>query len=301
MGKIGEQGTHELQERYSALVDAKLRKTLVTKDEVIFNNRYEGSPVSGAVKIPVRDNEVAVTDYKVKDGISYTWSETSYLTVTMKDQACSELIDGFEAAAVPDGLVADRLDSAGYSMGLQLDRDALKTLVYAAQGKDEAGVAFTDARNGKQGTITATTPTKATIFDSIVALGVTLDKADVPAEGRWLILNPEAYAMALTNADFIKQGDMSQELVMQGAVGQIGGFTVFKSNNIPATAEVSGKVVYAIAGHPDLCTRVEEWAVEPQIKDFNDGKHIGASYLAGRKVYRHAVTKPQTLAMITAE
>lgn len=35
-------GTHELQERYASLVDAKLRKTLVTKDEVIFNTRYEG-------------------------------------------------------------------------------------------------------------------------------------------------------------------------------------------------------------------------------------------------------------------
>ena len=35
-------GTHELQERYAQLVDAKLRKTLVTKDEVVFNTRYEG-------------------------------------------------------------------------------------------------------------------------------------------------------------------------------------------------------------------------------------------------------------------
>lgn len=294
-------GTHELQERYSALVDAKLRKTLVTKDEVIFNNRYEGSPVSGSVKIPVRDGEVAVKDYNVINGIDTTQSATAYLTVTMKDQACSELIDGFEAAAVPDGLVADRLDSAGYSMGLQLDNDALKTLVYAAEGKDEAGVAFaaTDVRYGKQGTVTAATPTKANIFESIVAMGVALDKANVPAEGRWLILSPETYAMALTSDDFIKKGDMSQELVMQGAVGEVAGFTVFKSNNIPATS--ASKVVYAIAGHPDFCARVEEWAVEPQIKDFNDGKHIGASYLAGRKVYRHAVTKPQTLAMITAE
>ena len=31
---------HELQDRYSKLVDAKLRATLVKKDGVIFNNRY---------------------------------------------------------------------------------------------------------------------------------------------------------------------------------------------------------------------------------------------------------------------
>lgn len=35
---------HANQERYSALVDAKLRATLVTRDGAIFNTRYEGSP-----------------------------------------------------------------------------------------------------------------------------------------------------------------------------------------------------------------------------------------------------------------
>lgn len=38
---------HASQERYSALVDAKLRATLVTRDNTIFNNRYEGSPKAG--------------------------------------------------------------------------------------------------------------------------------------------------------------------------------------------------------------------------------------------------------------
>ena len=35
---------HTAQERYSSLVDEKLRNTLVTKDNIIFNNRYEGDP-----------------------------------------------------------------------------------------------------------------------------------------------------------------------------------------------------------------------------------------------------------------
>lgn len=40
----GPTNTHTLQDRYSPLVDAKLRNTLVTKDNLIFNNRYEGIP-----------------------------------------------------------------------------------------------------------------------------------------------------------------------------------------------------------------------------------------------------------------
>ena len=41
----------------------KLRKELKLKDGIVFNNDYEGDPVAGAVKVPVRDDEVAVSDY----------------------------------------------------------------------------------------------------------------------------------------------------------------------------------------------------------------------------------------------
>ena len=41
---------HLNQERWSKLVDAKLRNVLVTRDNMIFNNRYEGDPKAGKVK-----------------------------------------------------------------------------------------------------------------------------------------------------------------------------------------------------------------------------------------------------------
>ena len=72
---------HNLQERYSALVDVKLRASLVTKDNVIFNTRYEGNPTAGAVNIPVRDAEVTVQDYNPLTGVSLTNGDTSYLKV----------------------------------------------------------------------------------------------------------------------------------------------------------------------------------------------------------------------------
>ena len=53
---------HESKTRYSDLVLAKLRSELVLSDGFVFNNDYEGSAVSGSVKIPVRDDEVTVSD-----------------------------------------------------------------------------------------------------------------------------------------------------------------------------------------------------------------------------------------------
>ena len=103
---------HTAQERYSNLVDAKLRKTLVKKVGVICNNRYEGSPKAGAVKVPVRDTEVVVNDYDKQSGATKTHGDTTYLTVTInKDKAVNEIIDGFDAESVPGNLVADRLAS----------------------------------------------------------------------------------------------------------------------------------------------------------------------------------------------
>ena len=66
---------HTLQERYSALVDAKLRFTMVKKDGVIWNTSHEGDPKAGAVKIPVRDTEVEVKAYDKANGIAGTTSE----------------------------------------------------------------------------------------------------------------------------------------------------------------------------------------------------------------------------------
>lgn len=106
---------HAAQERYSDLVLAKLRKTTIFSS--LFNTRYEGTPTAGAVKVPVRDTEVKVGDYDKSAGGSLSDGTTTYQTMNIdKDKYVNELIDGFDAASVPDNLVADRLDSAGYAM-----------------------------------------------------------------------------------------------------------------------------------------------------------------------------------------
>ena len=83
---------HEAQERYSALVKAKVRKELVLKDGVVFNNDYEGDPTAGAVKIPVRDTEVAVSDYDKANGITAGTGGTSYETMPINVNDTQEMV-----------------------------------------------------------------------------------------------------------------------------------------------------------------------------------------------------------------
>lgn len=264
---------HALQERYSRLVDIKLRATLVKKDGVIFNTRYEGDPKAGKVKVPVRDTEVTVGDYSKTDGANATHGDTAYLDVLIdKDKAVNEIIDGFDAAAVPDNLVADRLDSAGYSMALQIEKDSTACLEAAATAVGNT-----------------TALTKTTVYESIVDARTAMSKAGVPAARRWLLVSPETYALVLKSPEFIKASDLGDAVVQTGAVGKIAGFLVFEDATLSAITEY-------IAGHPDWCCRVQEWQVPVHLQDLaGSGKYIGASAVQGRKVYAHKVTKPQTL------
>ena len=260
---------HEHQERYSSLVDAKLRATIVQKDGIVWNNRYEGNPKAGVVKVPVRDTEVAVGDYDKTTGAAQTTGATAYLDVTIdKDKSVNEIIDGFDAAAVPDNLVADRLDSAGYSLGLQVNSDSTAELV-------KGGTALADV----------TALTKTTVYDSFVDARTALSTSKIPLTGRWALVTPATYALLLKSPEFIKASQLGDAVVQTGAVGQIAGFTVFEDVTLPSTVEY-------IVGHPDWCTRVNEWQVPVHLQDISgSGKFIGASAVQGRKIYTHKVTK----------
>lgn len=275
---------HELQERYSGMVDEKLRATLVTKDNLIFNTRYEGNPKAGVVKVPVRDTEVEVKEYDKVKGVDITESTTSYFDLPIdNDEAVNELVDGYDASAVPDGIVAERIDSAGYSLGLSIDAKSIKAL------ETTAGVTIASSK---------TAVTETTAYKQVLAAKRAQSRTGVPHSGRWLIASPEFMEMLLQDDHFVRQGDLSQQLVMQGAVGKIAGYTVFESNNtmFEDTELVSGKKTTTefICGHPNWCHRVQEWSVPVELKPLSNN-YIGASAVQGRKVYGIGISKPQTV------
>lgn len=277
---------HAHQERWSSLVDAKLRQTLVTRDNYIFNTNYEGNPKAGKVKIPVRDTEVTVKDYDKAKGVDLETGTTTYIDLDIdRDKAVNELIDGYDAASVPDNLVADRLDSAGYSMALVMDQDSIGCLETTA---------------GTNVASTKTAATETTAYKEVLAAKTYLGRQGVPQDGRWLICSPEFMATIMLDDQFIRQGDISQKMKDAGAVGEIAGFAVFESNNLlyEDTKITSGKKTTTefIAGHPNWCHRVQEWGVDVHAQDLSgSGNYIGASAVQGRKIWGLKISKPQTV------
>ena len=211
----------QLQERYSSLVLAKQRATSLFAN--LFNRSYEGTPTAGAVKIPVRDTEVvAGSNYNTLTGASLTAAATSYKTLVIdKDNYVNELIDGHTADAVPDGLVAERLDSAGYSMGIATDsalRDCLLT----------EGTSF--------GTTTALT--KDTVYEKVIDARTALRKAHIVTSEMWMAVSPETYALLLKSPEFIRASSLGDEVIATGAVRMEGTSREFAPIEYPAVANL---------------------------------------------------------------
>ena len=193
-----------------------------------------------------------------------------------------------------------------------MEDDALKTLTLGCNGMDHSGVLFgsTDVRNGKKGAVVEKTLTAANVYQQIVELNQKLDEADVPMDGRYIIVTPATYALLLQDTThFIRYGDRSQEMLETGAIGEIIGLKVYRSNvltgkkvKVAYNSSTEDRNVEILAGHALFATRVEAWKVDPFLKDLNgDATIIGASAVKGRKIFVHEVTKPQAFAMIVKE
>ena len=258
----------ETRERYTELIKEALKAELVTKDGIVFNTIYEGSPMAGAVKIPVV-GKVNVKDYDKETGTDLDYVSTSYETLLIdKDIAVNELIDGYVAKAVTSQMIANRLNSASYSLAFNLDKSALDML--KAEGTDLGAISNIET---------------GSIFEEILDVKTKMTKANVSNVGRYLLVSPEVYALLLGDSKFVRECDLGQEILKTGAVGQYLGFTVYQTNNM--------EDVDFIAGHKDLASRVVEFSVPVAVNDLADGKHIGSSALQGRLIYGQKVIHPE--------
>ena len=263
-----------LQDRYSKLVEAKLSAEIVQKDGIVWNNDYEGDPKAGAVKIPVR-GAATVVSYNKQSGAAKSYTAGSYDTITIdKDVAVNEVIDGYDASAVPDNIVANRLDAAGEGLALQINTDGTTELL------DKATVA---------GQSTATS--KSNVYDRLCDIATAMTKNKVPTLGRWALVNPDVMGYIRKSSEFTSASMLGDEVKQSGAVGKIAGFLIFEDATLPDNANI-------ICGHKNWCCRVKEWAVDVHLQDLNgSGSYIGASAIQGRRVYAHKVTNSAAVIM----
>ena len=283
---------------YGKIVVAKLRQRLVTR--ALANNNYQGDArVAAAVMIPTTP-EFSVGDYsKTSIGSnSVSYDTNGWINAPIdKDKFVNIYIDNYDLNTLPYDEKANALDRAGYALAKADDSDAVDTLKKGVAGNGRDGNAFGsgDPRYQQAGQIVAAA---SDIYDSLVDIYAKQTAAGVPTDGRWLLTTPTGLAKILASNKAIRQSDLSQEIVMKGAVAMIAGYEVYTTGQLTGTATATGAGsatnILMIAGHPDYFTAVEAFRVEPNFFDGNgDSNVVGGSFLKGRYVFTHQVADPR--------
>ena len=257
---IATNGTHKRRETYANEVLAMAKSKVNIYED--FSTDYEIDGATGQINVPTRSAEVTISDYDILNGVALTQSATDYKVLPIdKNYAINELIDGYEAEAVPDNLRANRIEAAGYSLGLKKENMAITELV-------EKGTKSSDT----------TALTEADAYKKIAAEIANMKKRNMEVSSMRVVINADTELLLLTDSKFANTaGTLGAELVREGVIGKINGVAVKPNYLLPEKVEF---IIY----DKRFTQKYEVWSVEPSINDIKDGKHIGASALQGRQV-----------------
>ena len=253
-------GTHKRRETYASEVLALARIETNVYDD--FSTDYEIDGATGAINVPTRSDEVTISDYDILNGVELTQSATDYVVLPVdKNYAINELIDGYEAEAVPDDLRVNRIAAAAYSMGVKKENLAIAELV---------------GKGTKSGDTSALTVED--VYAKLAKEISNMKKRGMKVDTMRVIIDADTELLLLTDNKFANSSaNIGAELLREGVIGKINGVAVKPNYNLPENVE-------AIIYDKRFAQKYEVWSVEPTINDLADGKHIGASALQGRMV-----------------
>lgn len=242
-----------------------------------FSRDYIGNPTAGAVNVPVRNTDVTIRDYDIKNGLALEQSATDYKNIPItKNKGLNELIDGYEAAAVPDNLMAQRLESASYSSAKTLEDDAILALTTTNTASTQPDC------------------TKENVYENIVKDIANIAKLGVDKNRMYVAISYDIESMLLTDEKYSNtSSQIGAELARQGVVNTINGVKVITQD----LGEGIEYIVYAT----EWCQAIDEWKVNPVVVDLTTGssEYIGASALKGRFVYEDVVTDAKAVIVKT--
>src|SRR5690348_184333 len=270
-------------EVWSATLLTILEKSLVYAGAPCVNRNYEG-------EISQYGDTVHITS--VADPTISTYTKDTDLTVqVLTDSEQLLLIDQAKAFAFEvDDIDMRQVRSGGALMTEAAQRAAFGlrdvTDQYVA-GLMKAG-ASVHIDGGTTAITVSTTPTDA--YDKVlVPLSVKLDEANVPTEGRFVVVTPAFYGKLLLDGRFIKANESGGNGLHNGSVGDAAGFRIIKSNNVPAGTIASTKAI--IAGSPIATSYAEQIS---KVEAFRPEKRF-ADALKGLHLYGAKVVRPEAL------
>ena len=277
---------------WSARLLENLQKSLVYGQPGVINRDYEGE-ISGkgsTVKITsigditvgnyTKDADIALPEALNDAQATLTATEAKYFNFAVDDVSRAQMANNVMDAA---------MRQAAYNLADIADQFI-------------AGAYAEVATDNKIGTdaaaVVPNTTAGTTAYDYLLQMGTKLSEANVPKQGRWVIVPPwfvEKLAADERFTDASASG--STEALLNGMVRRAAGFDILESNNVPTVVGAGPETNYKIlAGVPaaitfaDSVNKVEAYRPDRRFADAVKGLHV----------YGMKVVRPSALALLTA-
>lgn len=236
-------------EIWSAELLTYLRNSLIYAQPALINRNYEDEIRSRGQSVHITTiGDPTIFDYDKNATLSPEEVETAGTDLVI-DQAKAfffKLDDVDKAQALLDPM-SQMATNAAYGLRDRADSyvASLYTSVAAANTVGSTGspidihTAYTDA------------------YDKVlVPLRTKLNRANIPTEGRYVVVSPEFTGSLLRDSRFIKVNESGTEQGLRnGIVGRAAGFDILESNNTP---NPSGDTQVIQAGYPGAITYAEQ-------------------------------------------
>lgn len=271
---------------WSARLLQNLQKTLVYGQAGVINRDYEGQIKAYGDTVKINNiGRISVGDY--------TKNQDMPSPETLTDETRTLVID----QAKFFNFQVDDVDKI--QQNPKLMDEAMREAAYALRNAADQFIAshYVDAYHQIGNDATPVTPTKNDAYEYLVDLSVKLDEADVPEQGRFVIVPPWYEGLMLKDDRFVKTGSMpAEERLMNGVIGKAAGFVVLKSNNVPKVTGANENYKI-IAGHSiawsfaEQVNQVEAYRPEKRFADAVKGLHL----------YGCKVIRGEALAVLSAK
>ena len=279
-----------IPEFWASMVLDFARKNLVYAQPNVVNNKWSGeiSQRGDTVHI-IGVGDVDIIDYTdgtdMADASAPTDAET-LLEIT-EDKAFRFLITDKQKKQAAGEFMSPMMRKAGYRMKDTIDQ-------FVASLYTDASSANLVGSDASPKTPVTTAGDASNVFNLMVDCGRKLSDSLVPTNGRWMIIPPAMEALVVK--ELHQSGSSAPALgtsaTMTGRIGNLAGFDILVSHNVPNTSGTKYKVIFGTSeaiGFADQMGIVETIRHQKQFADI----------VRGHNLYGAKVVQPDYLGVMT--
>lgn len=271
-----------IPEVWSARLLEHLRKNLVIAN--LFNRNYEGEIAQMGDTVHINQlAEITIKPYAANVDIENPDQLSTSQIPLIIDQGdyFNFYLNDVDRAQARGDLMDGAMGSASYGLADKLDQYLAGLL---------AGGTLIDGLGDDSAPLYVNA---STAYELLVKMKVALDKANVPTQGRYVVMPPDFEGYMLLDQRFAGgMGTRNEERLVNGLVARAAGFDIYISNNLKNTNGSLFKVVASTIDQATYANQILNTEAYRRERGFDDG-------VKGLHVYGAKVLRPEAVAVAT--